>query len=131
MKYSTYNRLEKKKRAWINVIANQIFVDYVHSRSLEDACERIVKHRQVITKLRNLLDYEEKWRYRNTPVYDENGKLYTYEPDLRTGDETYGYKSLESITNNLEYISDRFCAEFRLTWLLEVPEKVQKLKESN
>lgn len=128
MKNSTYNRLQKKRYSWVNVIGNQIFVDYAASRSLEDMCERIVRYRNVIIKLRNIIDLESKRRYRDTDVYDENGKLYTYEPDLRTGDETYGYKSLESISNNLNYISDRFCAEFRLNWLLEVPERVNLLK---
>lgn len=48
---------------------------------------------------------------------------YKLEPDLRSGEETYGYKTKESIENNLMYISDRFNAPYRLRWLLDGLEK--------
>lgn len=40
------------------------------------------------------------------------------EQDFRGGWDTYGYESIDSIYNNLEYISDRWCAAFRVNWLL-------------
>lgn len=55
---------------------------------------------------------------------------YGYEPDTRTGDETYGYGSLGSIDSNLTYISDRCHATFRLTWLLELPERIALLSNN-
>ena len=39
--------------------------------------------------------------------------------DPRTGAETYGYESEESISNNMSYISDRWRCAFRLKWLLD------------
>ena len=49
------------------------------------------------------------------------------EKDLRPGYDTYGYNTIESIISNLEYISDRFCCAFRLSWLVDVPEEVRRL----
>ena len=44
------------------------------------------------------------------------------ESDYRVGVETYGYDSLESIKNNLVYISDRWNCSFRIKWLLDLLE---------
>lgn len=38
------------------------------------------------------------------------------EPDFRRGADTYGYGS---ITDDLEYILDRWNSEFRIQWLLD------------
>lgn len=123
MKNKTWVRLEKKAYcSWRNIIANHIFVDYLNKRSLEDVCKRIVTHRNVIIKLRQALRESLK------RVYKDYKTTYKFEPDLRTGEETYGYSSIESIQLNLDYIADRFTAESKLTWLLEVPEKVAALK---
>jgi hypothetical protein len=48
---------------------------------------------------------------------------YGWETDDRSGEETYGYESDEQILNDLFYISDRFCAEFRLQWVLDLLDK--------
>jgi len=53
---------------------------------------------------------------------------FAYDPDRRSGEETYGYTSLESIESSLEYICDRWGCAFRLTWLLGVPNAVAHLK---
>ena len=42
-----------------------------------------------------------------------------YEPDIRTGYETYGYESPQSIHHNVMYISDRFRCAFRIKWILD------------
>ena len=46
--------------------------------------------------------------------YKRKGEL-----DLRTGEETYGYYSQESIRNHMSYISDRWRAKFRIRWLID------------
>jgi hypothetical protein len=120
MKNKTFKRIEKKAKVWRDLIANDIFVDYINERPLEETCQRIIKHRSIIIKLIAHLRQHDKKSSREFGV--------RYEHDFRTGDETYGYKSIQSIESNLNYISDRFCAEFRLTWLSEVPEKVELLK---
>lgn len=127
MKKRTYKRLENKARVWRDIIANHVFVDYSFERSLKETCDRIVMHQGVLVKLRDKLRIDLK---QSNKQYSANVRknLYAIEPDLRTGDETYGYKSIESITGNLNYVSDRFMAEFRLTWLLEVPERVAQLE---
>ena len=43
--------------------------------------------------------------------------------DYRTGEETYGYNSIEDIKERLDYISDRWHCSFRLRWLLDLLEK--------
>lgn len=40
--------------------------------------------------------------------------------DVRLGNETYGYRDDESILGNLCYISDRWCAAFRIAWMLGI-----------
>jgi hypothetical protein len=50
------------------------------------------------------------------------------EGDYRDGYETYGYKSIEEIENSLLYISDRFSCAFRLSWLVNVPDEVERLR---
>lgn len=39
--------------------------------------------------------------------------------DSRSGEETYGYESEESVMNNMSYISDRWRCAFRLKWVLD------------
>lgn len=55
-------------------------------------------------------------------------KEYNSEPDLRTGFETYGYKTLESIKGNLEYISDRRNCTFRIRWILDLIDHKDEIK---
>lgn len=71
--------------------------------SLEDMVAELAKYRGVIAA-------EYKWLI----------KSYKWEPDLRSGEETYGYESRESIRDNLFYISDRWIAQFRLRWVLDL-----------
>ncbi len=40
--------------------------------------------------------------------------------DDRSGYDTYGYESLESIKGSLSYISDRWTCRFRIKWLLDL-----------
>jgi hypothetical protein len=56
-------------------------------------------------------------------------KFHDYEPDLRSGDETYGYKSRKQVSERLDYISDRFGAAFRITWMLGLPYRLAGLPE--
>ena len=43
--------------------------------------------------------------------------------DDRSGEETYGYESEESVLCDLSYISDRWICEFRLQWLIDLIDK--------
>lgn len=39
--------------------------------------------------------------------------------DYREGEDTYMYKTFESIHNNFFYVSDRWQCAFRLKWLID------------
>jgi len=47
------------------------------------------------------------------------------EEDYRQGEETYGYKE-EEILGNLQYISDRWGAAFRIAWLIGLIERQER-----
>ncbi len=51
------------------------------------------------------------------------------EDDHRPGEETYGYEDEEAILDNLMYISDRWCAAFRLRWMLDLIRMNDELKQ--
>lgn len=51
-------------------------------------------------------------------IYEENPDIGNFKKDTRSGYETYGYTSRESILGNMYYISDRWQCEFRINWLL-------------
>lgn len=60
------------------------------------------------------------------PYYSQLVKMYEQEVELpvhrdyRSGEETYGYASLEDIEVSLFYISDRWRAPFRMRWLIDM-----------
>lgn len=103
-------RHKAAERARYFIIANKVFDDFLYtSDKLEEFVERARKYKGVIFRQMRHLDltdyyYKSKWR------------------DTRSGHETYGYKSREEIEGQLEYISDRFNAVFRLRWLLDLLE---------
>jgi hypothetical protein len=47
-------------------------------------------------------------------------ELLERDQDYRSGEDTYGYSSTESIQSNLAYISDRWRVGFRVRWLIEL-----------
>lgn len=124
MKIKTQIRLQKKAEVLRHIISNEIFDDFTY-RGLNETVERIEKHRKAIEKL---LKIEESI---NTVWFRGLDRRYPSPPDRRTGYETYGYESIESIECDLRYISDRSYAEFRLRWMLNIPEEVKKLLTSN
>lgn len=102
----------KVKRKLKNRIYRKVFnYSYLNKVELDKICASIKRNRKAIQQLR--------------------GYYLSWENDKRTGHETYGYDSIESIENNLEYISDRFTVAFRLSWLLNVPDEVRKLRATN
>lgn len=109
MKRFAKRKIQNKKRIWRGIIARKIFSPYLDEGvfDLEEICRNIEKYWDVIRCYAETLQKEEE--------------------DFRNGYHTYGYKSLESICNNLVYISDRFGSAFRLAWLLNVPLEVAKL----
>ena len=126
MKRSTYNRLQKKADCWYYIVANQIFNDFFYRKDLKDTLDRINKHLGVLKALRDFsilesIRLDNKW-------HKEYG-FKKHGPDLRSGDETYGYKSLENIEGHLSYISDRFNCTFRLQWMIDLPQGIKKFEK--
>ena len=123
MKNKTKQRLAKKSKLWNRIIANHIFVDYINERPLEETIKRIELHSGVIKKYRAYTDLQ----------MQKICKAYglKHKPDTRSGVESYGYKSIEHVKGNLNYISDRFSAEFRLTWMLDLPSHIEGLPETH
>lgn len=104
----------KKKiyRKYWNLVFKKIFNwARMNGVPIETTCSKISKYRKYIQKLKSVHQIREN--------------------DYRNGHETYGYDSIEDIKANLIYISDRFHAGFRLAWLVNVPQEVQRLKDSN
>ena len=98
------------KRKTLKKIKNLLFkkvFNYCNEIDLDDACKNIKRYKSSIQRLKSY--------------------CISYEKDQRTGYETYGYKSIKSIESNLVYISDRFVCAFRLSWLVNVDDEVQKL----
>jgi hypothetical protein len=123
MKNKTKQRLARKSKLWNRIIANHIFVDYVNERPLEETIKRIELHSGVIKKYRAYIDLQ----------MQKINKAYGWEhkPDTRSGVESYGYKSIEHVKGNLNYISDRFSVGFRLTWMLDLPSHIEGLPETH
>jgi len=48
------------------------------------------------------------------------------EEDYRQGDQTYGYEE-EEILGNLQYISDRWGAAFRIAWMIGLIERQETI----
>jgi hypothetical protein len=82
----------------------------MNGRDIKVTCSKIRKYRKYIQRMKS---YHQR---------SEN--------DYLSGHETYGYESIENIGNNLIYISDRFSAGFRLAWLVNVPEEVDRLMDT-
>jgi hypothetical protein len=100
-------KLKLKKQIYEKVFNRS----HLNEIDLDTICKSIEKNKKAIQRLR--------------------AYYLSYENDLRSGYETYGYESLESIMNRLEYISDRFAVAFRLSWLLKVPDEVRNLRANN
>lgn len=111
MKNKTKRRIVEKRNAWRHVVANHIFVDCCYRRSLDDTCKRITRHKRVLQKLKAYMLDTSPW-LRDVEY---------------TGDNVYGYTSIEQVEGRLDYISDRFMAPCRLTWLMELPDRVAGL----
>jgi hypothetical protein len=116
MKRKARQRLKNKAKIWRKIVYENVFTDYFYEGDLNGICDRIQKFHGVIKKLRDYTILQYKW--------------WGYDPDLRSGDESYGYSSLDYIESNLAYISDRCITTFRLTWLMEVPERVSILQNT-
>lgn len=137
MKIKTQYRLLKKAQAYKRIVAYRIFNDYCYDGDLDKICCQIRKYRGVLEALLNIVEQQEMGQIlpRRSRRAIKSRKWFKStcrdRLDPRKGDDTYGYKSIEDIELDLSYISDRFLAPFRLRWLLEVPEKVDQLKELN
>ena len=73
------------------------------------------------SKLQSIDEIRESLRpYYNFLVALYEDELLDQECDWRGGGDTYGFNSLESIQYDLEYISDRWRACFRVRWLIDL-----------
>ena len=98
----------KIRRKYWNLVFKEVFNNcHMNGRDIKVTCSKIRKYRKYIQKMKSYYQRSQN--------------------DYRSGYETYGYDSIKSIDNNLEYISDRFRAGFRLAWLVDVPEEVDRL----
>lgn len=107
----------KTIKKWQNIINKKVFTESLYDsknliNEVEKISNKIKKHRKIIGRL---LGYTRSTKYDN---------------DFRSGEETYGYESIEIIYWNLFYISDRCHCSFRLAWLKEVPERFQILNNT-
>jgi len=119
----------KKKRdnaIYKNILRNHIFVDYGYTRGLEETCRRITLYSGVIKKYIENIRNSDEIDFRDQRKWNKRHGFLPI-PDYRKGAETYKYDSLERIEEDLSYISDRFAAEFRLQWMLELPDEIKKL----
>ena len=109
MKRSTINRLHRKQDARVEILNRQVFCKFygLHNMTLDAAIKIIQPYGGTIAAQIGYLDCRDGY----------------FGPDRRSGKNTYGYKSEESILNNLQYISDRFNAQFRLQWVLDLINK--------
>jgi hypothetical protein len=99
------------RRKYWNLIFKEVFNNCdMNDQDIKVTCSKIRKYRKYLQRMKS---YHQR---------SEN--------DYRSGHETYGYKSIENIGNNLIYISDRFSAGFRLAWLVNVPEEVDRLMDT-
>jgi hypothetical protein len=112
---------KKQKRKWKNLIKNKIFQWNEYKYDTESGKCFEVFYDYDLDKISKKIKKYEKY------IGRLSGYQRSYEKDYRTGEKTYGYESTESINENLMYISDRFVCAFRLTWLKEIPDKIESL----
>ena len=128
-----YVRREKKNSYLYKFLNKHIFAKYhggtddTGDSDIKNLIRNLIKYRREVQALHDLgVNYYFNPRYHSRKEL----QLYDNEPDTRSGYETYGYDDLESIKTDLDYISDRFNATFRLRWILDLldqPELVNKL----
>jgi len=121
MKNSTFQRIQKKQAGRLEIIRNYIFENWC-VKDVERTIAAIKKHQGTIQKQIEFIKIDGK--------KNSNFKDFPWVADDRTGEQTYGYNSPEEIEGNLNYISDRFNCEFRLQWMLDVPENWRKLSKA-
>lgn len=111
MKRKTKLRLEKKSDVRRSILNNKVFRKFGkwdhpifgNDMPLNEMIDLLIEYRELL-----IAEYD--YRVRTDPFFD----------DFRTGEETYGYNSDEEIRNNLFYISDRWIAQFRMKWMIDL-----------
>lgn len=110
MKRNTLNHLMCKSKSR-RIILDKVFSNFY---SLKDMT--LDKAVAILTPFKGEIAAELKYLKLLTIL---NG----WETDDRSGEETYGYQDDEDILINLQYVSDRYSAEFRLQWVLDLIDK--------
>jgi hypothetical protein len=119
MKRKTSNRLKRKDAVYKHIIANKIFDDCVYNGDLDKTIASIKKYKPVLEKFLFCLKNYHNIHFRHWKKWDKrNG--YSDMTDNRRGWETYEYESKEAVEATLRYISDRFAAEFRIQWMIDL-----------
>jgi hypothetical protein len=111
MKRTTINRIQRKREHRYEIL-RRVFSNFygLKDMTLPKAIEILKPHRgEIAAELRYLNWYDQMRGW--MPL------------DNRKGVDTYGYESEDSILINLQYISDRFPAQFRLQWVLDLLDK--------
>lgn len=129
MKKQLAKKWRDKTDIYHDIVRHHIFNNY-SVRPLPETIERIEKYRGVLENYIYSLRGYYTIHWRDSYKRDKKGG-YLFQPDFRRGWETYKYESIEKIQLDLSYMSDRFACEFRLQWLLDLPEGYKKLIESN
>ena len=112
-------RPQERHRRITNVLWNRFIVQKRLNKMSFDQIINELKSIEKELKRAYVLRVKDEYRF---------AKEYSSEPDLRTGFETYGYRNLESIKGNLEYISDRWDCTFRIRWILDLIDHKDEIK---
>ena len=99
-KRKTHNRIQKKVKIWFKILGTFLNANY---EGIDKTIPLIEKYRGVIRLLRDQLQYED-YLFSGAVIYEE-------------------YKTKEDLESNMNYISDRWGDHYRLSWMLELPEK--------
>lgn len=119
-------------RVYQQIIEKHIFDDLQVREDLDETVRRIEFYRhelEAYAKSMILLINDFSDRRRFYWMTNKDKRLVKWAPDLRTGYESFGYESIESIRNTLLCISDRFEALYIINWMLGIPTEYKKLKD--
>jgi len=110
--------MKKKNRYTMRNSFNEVMKKfYREPETVQEAVDHIMPHRWLLEQLYDRAIEED---IRLNREFSEEFGVPESPPDTRSGEETYGYESDSSILGHLVCISDRWCAPFRLRWLIDL-----------
>ena len=129
MKLKSYKKYTHKYETWVEDI-NKVFEIYYESNNnnIMDLLQELVKNKHTLEKIyKYYRDTDTKKNFFHRRVKRKEWKWGREHPskfDDRSGKETYGYESIDSIKNNLNYIYGKWQCAFRVRWLLDLIESI-------